>query len=156
MLAVNNVYFQNQPSIAEELYKAVSNHFSQYLRKRNFEIELKKFESKAFEVISKAHEYNAKMEQVRDFVDLYYINDVQEDEQILNQFADLIDGILPDIEYVLDSEDIASFPNPIRDIYINAFDELYSNMVNIKFAISQKIAQAYADSKSDFELLQDA
>lgn len=156
MLAVNNVYFQNQPSIAEELYKAVSNHFSQYLRKRNFEIELKKFESKAFEVTSKAHEYNAKMEQIRDFVDLYYINDVQEDEVILNQFFDLIDEVLPDIEFILDSEDIASFPNPVRDTFINAFDELYSTMVNIKFAISQKIAQAYADSKSDFELLQNA
>ena len=156
MLAVNAVYFQNQPSLAEELYKAISNHFSHYLKKRNFEIELKKFESKAFDVISKAHEYNAKMEQVRDFVDLYYINDIHEDEKILTPFVDVIDEVLPDIEFILDSEEIASFPNPIRDIYLNAFDELYSTIVNAKFAISHKIAQAYADSKSDIKLLQDA
>lgn len=156
MIAINHAYLQDQPSIAHDLFKAVSNHFSDYLRKRSFEVEFKKFESKAFEVIGKAHEYNAKMEQVRDFVDLYYVNDIQEDEKLLNQFFDLIENTLPDIEFVLDSEDIATLPTPVRDTIIGAYDELYSTMVNINFAISQKIAQSYANSKSNLKLLQDA
>ena len=38
----------------------------------------------------------------------------------------------------------------------NTFDELYSNIVNTNFLISQKISMAYFDSKSDISVLQEA
>ena len=36
------------------------------------------------------------------------------------------------------------------------YDDLYSNIVNTNFAISQKITVAYFDSKSDISILQEA
>lgn len=156
MVATNHAYLQNQPSIAQDLYSAISNSFSEFIRQRNFEAELKKLESKTIQITSRLHGMNAKMEEVRDFVDLYHINDVQQDEIILNKFYDLIDEDIPELEAILDSHELTSLPIPVRDTISNAVDELYSTMVNINFAISQKIALAHADSKSDFELLQEA
>lgn len=157
ILAYNSVqYVQNQPSIAAELLKNISNSYSKFLKQREFEKAIDQVHTKVLTITGKAHSYNAKMESIRDFVDLYYINDIESDEKLLNNFFDFIEETLPEVESILETIEAVDLPKEIQTHIFDAYDELYDTMVNINFTISQKIAEAYLVSQSNIELLQEA
>lgn len=157
MLTYNNTYYlQNQPSMAAQLLKNISHSYAKFLNQREFEKALDQVHAKILTITGKAHKYNAKMENIRDFVDLYHINDIETDEKILNNFFDFIDETIPEVENVLDTIKSSDLPKEIVSHIFNAYDELYDTMVNINFAISQKIAQSHLASQSSLELLQEA
>lgn len=157
MVVYSNAYYvQNQPSIAAQLLKNISNSYAKFLEQREFEKALDQVHSKVLTITGKAHRYNAKMESIRDFIDLYYINDIETDEKLLNAFFDVIEERVPGVEDILDTIEALDLPKEIKHHIFSAYDELYDTMVNINFAISQKIAEAYLATQSNTELLQEA
>lgn len=152
----HNIFLEQQPSIATDLLTSMSNHISEFIQKIYLDSKMKMIEKDVLHITRNAHEYNAKIEAIRDFVDLYYINNIETDEYILSKFSEKIEELVPDIECVLDSEVVKSFPDPIKNAILSAYDELYSTLINTNFVIYQKIAQAYLDGKSTTELLQEA
>ena len=104
-----------------------------------------------------AHEANADIESLRDAIDIYYINDITEDEKILQVFAEMLSQRTEMLEAILDViEELEPMPNNANENLYRAFDELYSNIVNTNFDISQKLASAYLDTQSNTELLKGA
>lgn len=157
MLAYDNSYYiQNQPSVAAQLLKNISDSYAKFLQKREFEKAIDRVHEKVLTITGKAHKYNAKMESIRDFVDLYHINDIEVEEELFNNFFNFIEETLPSVEDILDTIETLDIPEEIRTHIYDAYDELYDTMVNVNFAISQKIAEAYLANKSNTELLQEA
>ncbi len=157
IVAYNSVqYAHNRPSVAAELLKNISNSYSKFLKQREFEKAIDQVHNKVLTITGRAHRYNAKMESIRDFVDLYYINDIESDEKLLNDFFYFIEETVPEVESILDTIESSDLPKEIKSHIFDAYDELYDTMVNINFAISQKIAEAYLVSQSNTELLQEA
>ena len=157
MIAVHaNYYIENQPSIANELLASFKKTVNGFITEK---IAIKQFENikKDFMTITKeAHGINAEVETIRDFIDNYYINEITHDEIILNKYSSILEKMSIKIENILDILEDAKIKNPIIGTLFNTFDELYSNIVNTNFAISQKITMAYFDSKSDISVLQEA
>jgi hypothetical protein len=157
MLTYNNsYYFQSKPSVAAELLKNISDSYAKFLQKREFEKALNRLQETVLSVSGKAHRYNAKMESIRDFVDLYQINDIETEEELFNNFFNFIEELIPSVENILDTIETLDAPEEIKTHIYDAYDELYDTMVNINFAISQKIAEAYLANESHTELLQEA
>lgn len=152
----NSYYIQNQPSVAAQLLKNISDSYAKFLQKREFEKSIDRVHEKVLTITGKAHEYNAKMENIRDFVDLYHINDIETEEELFNNFFNLIEEKILSVEEILDTVEALDIPAPLRTHIFDAYDELYDTMVNVNFAISQKIAEAYLANESNTELLQEA
>lgn len=157
MIAVHaNYYIENQPSIANELLASFKKTVNGFITEK---IAIKQFENikKDFMTITKeAHGINAEVETIRDFIDNYYINEITHDEIILNKYSSILEKMSIKIENILDILEDAKIKNPIIGTLFNTFDDLYSNIVNTNFLISQKISMAYFDSKSDISVLQEA
>lgn len=159
MIAVHaNYYIENQPSIANELLASFKKTVNGFITEK---IAIKQFENikKDFMTITKeAHGINAEVETIRDFIDNYYINEITHDEIILNKYSNILEKMSTKIENILDTLEDAKIKikNPMIGTLFNTFDELYSNMVNTNFLISQKISMAYFDSKSNISVLQEA
>jgi hypothetical protein len=105
---------------------------------------------------NEAHRLNAEIEIIRDFIDNYYINDASSDEKILNKYSTMLDKLSSKIENILEVIEDSKINNPMLSTLFTTYDDLYSNIVNTNFAISQKITMAYFDSKSDISVLQEA
>lgn len=157
MIAVHaNYYIENQPSIANELLASFKKTVNGFITEK---IAIKQFENikKDFMTITKeAHGINAEVETIRDFIDNYYINEITHDEIILNKYSSILEKMSIKIENILDILEDAKIKNSMIGTLFNTFDELYSNIVNTNFLISQKISMAYFDSKSDISVLQEA
>lgn len=78
------------------------------------------------------------------------------DEIILNKYSHILEKLIIRSENILDKlEKINLSVSEYQTLY-NAYDKLYSNLVNTTFAINQKITIAYFDSKSNTSILQEA
>jgi hypothetical protein len=152
----NSYYIQNQPSVAAQLLKNISDSYAKFLQKREFEKAIDQVHEKVLTITSKAHKYNAKIESIRDFVDLYHINDIETEEELFNNFFNLIEEKISSVEEILDTIEALEIPKEVKTHIFDAYDELYDTMVNVNFAITQKIAQAYLVNESNTELLQEA
>ncbi|WP_304546144.1 hypothetical protein [Sulfurimonas microaerophilic] len=140
----------------QETLKSIVDSIFEYTEKQALKRELQNIEKNVIALTSKVHDSNAKCEAIRDFIEIYHINDIEADQIILNEVNETVLELKDEIEDVLEREDIHQIDKTFQSTLLNAFEELYSTLVNIDFAISQKIAQAYLDGKSDPELLQEA
>lgn len=127
----------------------------------SLKFELSRLKSKVnedfFLILDNAHKINAKIESIRDYIECYHINDILQDEDILQDISDMLSERKDEIEMSLDVlEAMPKMPNNANEVLYNAIDEVYSNIINAEFAISQKIAKAYLDTQSYKELLQEA
>lgn len=157
MLAVNaNYYIDNQPSVANELLTSLKRAINGFIGEK---IANKQFENikKDFMALTKeGHILNAEIEILRDFIENYYINDIAQDDVILNKYSAMIDKISIKVENILDKIEAFNLPKDMKTTLLNTYDELYSNLINTNFIISQKSTMAYFDSKSNTSILQEA
>lgn len=157
MLAVSaSYYIDNQPSVANELLSSLKKAINGFIGEK---IANKHFENikKDFMILTKeGHILNAEIETVRDFIDNYYINDITYDEIILNKYSTMIDKMSVKVENILDKIEASELPKDMKTTLINTYDELYSNLINTNFVISQKSTMAYFDNKSNTSILQEA
>lgn len=157
MLAVNaSYYIDNQPSVANELLtslkRAINGFIGEKIANRQFENIRKDFMT----LTKEGHIINAEIEIVRDFIENYYINDITQDDIILNKYSTMIDKMSVKVENILDKIEASELPKDMKTTLINTYDELYSNLINTNFIISQKSTMAYFDSKSNTSILQEA
>lgn len=148
-------YIENQPSLADDFLNSINSIFKKFFITKN-KISEKEINKYFFRCVQRVHSLNANAETVRDFIEYYHINDIVEDEKILSQFTntliDLIDAV---DDTILEIEKLKIDTN-IKTTLLNSFEELASTITNTNFSISQKIAKAYIDSKSNFTILKDA
>ena len=159
MLAVNaNYYIDNQSSIADELLISLKKLFKDFISEKIINKQLENIKKDFIMITKETHRINAEVETIRDFIDAYYINDIIYDEKILNKYSSVLEKISLKVENILDILENAKtkVDNPIVNSLFNTFDELYSNIVNTNFLISQKISTAYFDSQSNITVLQEA
>lgn len=162
MLAANSNQFMitSDSSLLEEFFNKAKNKLEILFANK----ELYKIQSLINEqfisVMNLAHETNAQIESIADIVDNYYINDLEQDEKILQEISNMLDSRTESLEAILDTiEEIKSmdaFPSHAKDSLYNAFGELYENIVNTNFIISQKIASEYLETERNKELLEEA
>lgn len=151
-----NYYIENQPSLANELLNTFKTTIKNVMIEKEVKQNFKNLKSHLLDLTSEAHDINAEIETIRDFIDSYYINDINLDEKILNKYSTMIDKLVDKLENILDQiEDKITVPQ-VKNILFNAYDELYSTAVNTNFVISQKIARAYLEDKSNISVLQEA
>lgn len=159
MLAANaNYYIDDQSSVANELLISLKKAFRDFISEKIINKQLENIKKDFIVVIKEAHAINAEVETIRDFIDTYYINDITYDEKIMNKYSSILEKISERVENILDVLEATKIKidNPMVNTLFNTFDELYSNIVNTNFIISQKISMAYFDSKSDISILQEA
>lgn len=157
MLAIKaDYYIDNQPSVANELLtslkKAINGFIGEKIANKQFENIKKDFMA----LTKEGHILNAEIEIVRDFIENYYINDIAQDDIILNKYSAMIDKMSVKVENILDKIEACNLPKDMKTTLINTYDELYSNLINTNFIISQKSTMAYFDSKSNTSILQEA
>ena len=157
MVSVNANYFiQNQPSLANELLNTLKSSVKNIMAEEEARSNFMNIQSQLIILTREAHNINAEVETIRDFIDNYYINDVVQDEIILNKYSHMIDKVSDKVENILDKSEASDMPEGMKTSLVNAYDELYSTVVNTNFSISQKITQAYLASKSNTSILQEA
>lgn len=159
MLAINtnsNYYIEDQPFVARELLDSLKKLFNDFIGEKIANQRFENLKKDFMFLTNEAHRLNAEIETIRDFIDNYYINDASSDEKILNQYSTMLDKISSKIENILEIIEDSKINNPMLSTLFTTYDELYSNIVNTNFTISQKITMAYFDSKSDISVLQEA
>lgn len=157
MVSVNASYFiDNQPSIANELLNTFKSSVKNIMAEKEARENFKNIQSQLLILTREAHNLNAEVETIRDFIDNYYINDVSQDEIILNKYSHMLDKVSDKVENILDKTENSEMPEPMKNSFFNAYDELYSTVINANFTISQKITQAYFANKSNTSILQEA
>lgn len=158
MLAIQNTLENsNDINILDEFFVSAKTKLEKlFAQKEIYKIQAKINES-FLRLMKFAHEANADVESLRDAIDIYYINDIIEDEKILQVFSEMLTQRAEMLEAILDTiEELEPMPNNANENLHRAFDELYSNIVNTNFDISQKLASAYLDTQSNTELLKEA
>jgi len=130
----------------------IASYKENYLLKKK----IKNLQNTVMQLTASAHEANAKAQTIRDFIELYEIHNIDKDLELLNVVDDEVSQLKDEVENIIDTVDIKSIDNIFKTTLLDAYEELYSTLVNIEFSISQKTAQAYLDSKSDSKLLQEA
>ena len=159
MLAINTnskYYIEDQPSVAKELLNSLKKLFNDFIGEKIANQRFENLKKDFMFLTNEAHRLNAEVEIIRDFIDNYYINDVSSDEKLLNKYSTMLDKISYKIENILDLIEENKNKNNMLSTLFTTYDDLYSNIVNTNFAISQKITMAYFDSKSDISVLQEA
>lgn len=159
MLAINTnskYYIEDQPSVAKELLESLKKSFKDFVGEKIANQEFENLKKDFIFITNEAHRLNAEIETIRDFIDNYYINDISSDEIVLTKYATMLDKISYKIENILDLIEENKNKNNMLSTLFTTYDDLYSNIVNTNFAISQKITMAYFDSKSDISVLQEA
>ncbi|MDX4069128.1 hypothetical protein [Aliarcobacter skirrowii] len=159
MLAINtnsNYFIENQPSVAKELLVSLKKLFNDFIGEKIANQRFENLKKDFMFLTNEAHRLNAEIEIIRDFIDNYYINDASSDEKILNKYSTMLDKLSSKIENILEVIEDSKINNPMLSTLFTTYDDLYSNIVNTNFAISQKITMAYFDSKSDISVLQEA
>lgn len=159
MLAINtntNYYIDNQPSVARELLNSLKKAFKEFIGEKIANQEFENIKKDFIFLTKEAHKLNAEIEIIRDFVDNYFINDIVSDEIVLTKYSSVLEKISTKIEKILDVMEDDRANNPMLSTLFETYDELYSNIVNTNFTISQKITTAYFDSKSDISILKEA
>mgnify|MGYP003621175697 CR=1 FL=1 len=159
MLAINtnsNYFIENQPSVAKELLESLKKLFNDFIGEKIANQRFENLKKDFMFLTNEAHRLNAEIEIIRDFIDNYYINDASSDEKILNKYSTMLDKLSSKIENILEVIEDSKINNPMLSTLFTTYDDLYSNIVNTNFAISQKITMAYFDSKSDISVLQEA
>ncbi len=116
----------------------------------------KEIENKIEKIIKNINVQKKHIEKTRNYIEKYYVNNIKVDEKLLMEFYDFIEFYTEAIEGILDSQELNNLPEDIRKNIYDIIDSLYSELVNTNFLISQKISQAYLDSKSNIELLENA
>lgn len=156
MVITNEYYMENQPSLAYELLGSLKHLFKSFEEAKE-QKQLENVKKELLSMTGRVHQMNAEIETIKDFIDNYHINDIKEDELILAEYSDLLEDLKDDVEDTLDNlENTFNIPEPMKNSLVNAYEEFYSSMINTNFAISNKITQAYLESTSDRELLQEA
>lgn len=157
MLAINtNYYIEDQPSVARELLDSLKKSFKEFIGEKIANQEFENIRKDFMFLTSEAHRLNAKIETIRDFIDNYYINDASSDEVILTKYLTMLDKMSSKIENILEIIEDNKINNTMLSTLFTTYDELYSNIVNTSFTISQKITVAYFDSKSNISILKEA
>lgn len=157
---VNQLMITSDSSVLEEFFNKAKNKLEiLFAHKELYKIQTL-INEQFISIMNLAHETNAQIESIADIVDNYYINDIEQDEKILQKISSMLDSRTEALEAILDAieeiKNINGFPNHAKDSLHNAFNELYENIVNTNFTISQKIASEYLESEKNQELLEEA
>jgi len=144
----------NQSIPIKELFEQINKSVSSFLKDLQIYKDNKIVYSETIKCLKEIHLIKAEVDSVRDAVDIYYINDILEDEKNLSIFAQYLDNVADEVEKILEKNEILS--SKIKETLYDALDDLHSSAVNASFEISQKIAQAYLDNKSNIQLLKEA
>lgn len=158
--ATNKLMITNESSLLEEFFNKAKNKLEILFAQREL-YKLQTLINEQFLIIMNiAHEANAEIESIEDIVNNYYINDIEHDEEIFQNISSMLDTRTESLEAVLDIieelNNINDFPQHAKDSLYNAFNELYENIINTNFLISQKIASIYLDTEKNKKLLEEA
>lgn len=156
MIAANaNYIIENQSSLADDFLLSINTIFKKLTNTKN-KINEKQMREYFFRCVQRVHSLNASAETIRDFIECYYINDVAQDETILSQYTDSLMDLIDAVDDSIAEIEALEFEKTMKASLLSSFEQLASTIVNVNFLISQKIAKAYIDSKSDISLLKDA
>lgn len=160
MTITNQLGITNESSLLEEFFNKAKNKLEILFSQREIYKLQSLINEQFLHIMNIAHETNAEIESINDLIDNYFINDIEKDEIILQEFSNLLDSKTESLEAVLDIieelNNAKGFPNHAKESLHNAFNELYENIVNTNFMISQKITSNYLDSEKNKELLEEA
>ena len=95
----------------------------------------------------------AEIENFREYIEAYHINDVIADEKVLKDYFIFFDEMKDKVEELIEDAKFKELPMPYARVIENALNELYEELVALEFDISYKIAESYSDDKSVQDLL---
>ncbi|MBS9782447.1 MAG: hypothetical protein KGV43_01430 [Arcobacter sp.] len=147
---------EDEKSLISSLKEGIQGKIASFFQEiNNIKLE-KKLDYQTIYLLRNIHTIKAEMETIRDFINDYYINDIKIDEEVLTDYHELLENYIDKVEKSIDDIEGLKDSNNVVNLILNAYEELYSTMVNINFTISQKISQVYLESQSDINLLEEA
>jgi hypothetical protein len=145
-------YGQKFPFTNKSIFSQLAETFSTTLKELSKEYKQSyvrvELEKEALLIINDINLCIAETQTYRDMIEMYFINDMEIEEDNFTDLCLFFDDIADKVE-ILQKKDVSYFPKKYAELIKHRFDVFYEDIIMAKFEASQKIAEYIIDSEKN-------
>ncbi len=131
------------------IFKNIASSFNKAINNIANEIFTKQLDNISADI----YKLKADIENFRNYIEEYYINDIESDEERLKDYFIFFSEMKDKIDELIENKEYANLPFPYSKIILKSLNELYDELSILEFDLSYKVAEKYSDNKSSQDLL---